>query len=172
METDSGNSKCNSEAEGSAIIQGETPARCLHPIAGSPRSKQLCASDNESDTESNISDTSSEPGPLDFHHCFEEEEEEDWVGNCELPPKMTAFNQEVEDWDAELEQSEDNYYDREDLADLASAHSFSVPDSEWQEDTSYNPSVHHASVIAWTLVSRQLTEGQFDDADPKQQKHS
>ncbi|OCT90199.1 uncharacterized protein LOC108711638 [Xenopus laevis] len=193
METDDGSSKLINEVEGNPTVQQETPICCLQQIAdnkeekcicgkiscpakhpcffawssdGSPPNKQSCTSDKESETECNTSDTSSEPGRPGFR-CFDEED--DWVGNCELPSNMTAFNQETEDWDAEMEQSEDNY-DKKDLADHVSAHSFSVPDCEWQGDTSYNPSVHHASLVSWNVVSRQPMDGQFDDAEPQDKR--
>ncbi|XP_075297290.1 coordinator of PRMT5 and differentiation stimulator [Opisthocomus hoazin] len=73
--------------------------------------------------------------------------------------------QEVEDWDKELEESECNPYDADDLYCGSFQENNLLASCSQQEDLFYSPCCHHAAHLNFTQPVRMTEFGQFDDAD-------
>ncbi|XP_009878543.1 PREDICTED: coordinator of PRMT5 and differentiation stimulator [Charadrius vociferus] len=83
-----------------------------------------------------------------------------------FPEVQTASVYEAEeDWDKELEYSECNPYDADDLYCGSFQENNLLASYSWQEDSFYNPSCHHAACFAFVPPVRVTETGQFDDAD-------
>ncbi|NXK95927.1 COPRS protein, partial [Formicarius rufipectus] len=84
----------------------------------------------------------------------------------ESPKLQNASEYEVEDWDKELEESACSPYDADDLSCGSFQESNPLASYMWEEDWFYNPGCHHtACFVSPPRVSREVENGQFDDAD-------